>query len=595
MLKSCIEFKNSKPYIRIGSSLNTAMAYTTYFEELGEYSDFIAAGYKIFFVNVSFTDLPINNTTGFSPFRKGVFEADKPDYSEFDFTVRKIVAECPDVFIFPRINIAMPRKWLDANPYETVPTPLGGNRESFCSDLFRRDGAKLLETLVEHIRSSDYADKIAGYQVCGGTTQEWMHHDMSGSYSELGLKKFALWLREKYGVENVPEIKKEDLTKPGYNEAVSRYYEFCGETAAKTVEHFAKELKSFIGGEQVVGAFYGYHAFVNDCLLGLHGLRFIIDSPYIDFFSSPCCYDASRQLGVDWGDMLSGESVRQHGKLYFVECDIRTHLTQPMQASRPGVYPEGIYLQFDEHGNKTVWKGPDTRNLSLSAIRKAYAHQLTKGNGIWWFDMWGGWYHDEEIMVELAEMKRIAEAATEKNTADYPRAKAVIFVDEKAYINNPRCTHFADSVSNTRVAAGNTGIPFDLCMVEDAEKVLGKYSAAVFTSAFPSESGKAAVALCEKMGIPYICADVKKHVYTTDELRNFFVSCGIHCYNAEDNVIYCGEGFLAVHSVREGEIIINLPQKYRVKPLFGAYIPECETDTVKLIMEKHGTAIFELV
>lgn len=594
MPKSSIEFRNSRPYIRIGSSLNTAMAYTTYFEELGEYSDFIAAGYRIYFINVSFTDLPINNNTGFSPFRKGVFEGNEPDYSEFDETVRRVVAECPDACIFPRINIAMPRKWLAAHPYETVSTTCG-NRESFSSDLFRRDGARLLKTLVDHIRSADYAENIAGYQVCGGTTQEWMHHDMSGSYSEPGLKRFALWLKEKYGAENVPDIKKEDLTKPGYSRDVSRYFEFCGETAAKTVEYFAKELKGFIGGEQIVGAFYGYHAFVNDCLLGLHGLRFIIDSPYIDFFSSPCCYDAGRQLGVDWGDMLSGESVKQHGKLYFVECDIRTHLTQPMQASRPGVYPDGIYLQYDEHGNKTVWCGPDTCELSLSAIRKAYAHQLTKGNGIWWFDMWGGWYHDEAIMAELAQMKRIAAEATDKDAAACPRAEAVIFIDEKAYINIPRGTCFADSVNNIRVAAGNTGVPFDLCMVEDAEKVLGNYSAAVFTSAFPSESGKVAVELCKKLGIPYISASVEKQSYTTRELRDFFVSCGVHCYNAKDNIIYCGEGFIAVHAVRDGEIEISLPQKYTVKPLFGADIPECETDTVRLTMEKYGTAVFELV
>ena len=197
MLKSHVEFKNGNPLISVNGELHYPLAYTTYFEECGEFSDFVKSNYRMFFVNVSFTDLPINNVTGFSPFRTGVFEGDVPDYSEFDGIVRGILKECPDAMIFPRINIAMPRKWLEVNPYETVETK-SGKRESLYSDLYLRDGAELLKKLVLHIRSSDYAHRIAGYQVCGGTTQEWMRHDLMGSFSEMGIKKFRQWMEERY-------------------------------------------------------------------------------------------------------------------------------------------------------------------------------------------------------------------------------------------------------------------------------------------------------------------------------------------------------------------------------------------------------------
>ena len=153
MLKSHIEFKNGKPFISVNGELHSPIAYTTYFEECGEFTDFIERGYKIFFINVSFTDLPINNSSGFSPFRTGVFENEKSDYSEFDGIVRGIISECPDALIFPRINIAMPRKWIEENTDETITTANGGNRESFYSEAFLRDGAELLKTLVSHIRS----------------------------------------------------------------------------------------------------------------------------------------------------------------------------------------------------------------------------------------------------------------------------------------------------------------------------------------------------------------------------------------------------------------------------------------------------------
>lgn len=594
MLKSYIEFKNGKPFISVDGELHPPLAYTTYFEECGEYSDFTKSGYKMFFVNVSFTDLPINNVSGFSPFRTGVFEGEEPDYSEFDGNVRRIFSECPDALIFPRINISMPRKWIAENPEETVCTLKGGNRESFCSDLFLRDGAELLKTLVSHIRSADYSGRIAGYQLCGGTTQEWFHYDCFGSFSGMGLKKFSEWMRGKYGIENpiIPERK--DFESGILTESVSKFGAFCCETASKTAQHFAKILKEYINNEQIVGVFYGYNAFVNDYLWGTHGLRHIIDSPYIDFFSSPCCYDGNRNLGIDWGDMIPVNSLKLHGKLCFIECDIRTHLTRRMQESRPDEYPDDILLLTDSQGNKTVWSGPDTLELSVSAIRKAFAHQLTKGSGIWWFDMWGGWYHDERIMAELEKMKTISEFSINKNSDDYPSAETVLFIDERAYANIARGNPLRDSVNITRVAMGNTGIPFDLCMVEDAPKVLRKYHAAIFTAPIPSECGKTAVELCKNLNIPYIQVSEEKTFYTTDELREFLTSSGVHCYNASGCVVYVGGGFLGIHSVTDGEICINLPKKYNVKPLLGATIPECETDRIIMNMKKYDTAVFEL-
>ena len=223
MIKSRIQFVGNRPMISINGELRSPIAYTTYFPECGQWSDFIKSGHRMFFVNVSFTDLPINNVTGFSPFRIGVFETDVPDYSEFDETVRRIVAECPDALIFPRINIAMPRKWIAEHPYETVTTP-SGNRESLFSDLFLNDGATLLKKLLCHIRSAEFSDKIAGYQLCGGTTQEWFPHDLFGSYSQMGMDKFKKWAFEKHGIEDINIPEKSDFDIGINTEEVTLYY-----------------------------------------------------------------------------------------------------------------------------------------------------------------------------------------------------------------------------------------------------------------------------------------------------------------------------------------------------------------------------------
>lgn len=590
MLKSYIQSVNGKPMINIDGTVHFPIAYTTYFDECGKWSDFIKRGYKMFFVNVSFTDLPINNITGFSPFRIGVFENETADYSEFEGTVCRILTECPDALIFPRINIAMPRKWIEDNPFETVDTKNGGKRESLFSDRFRQDGKKLLSSLISHIRNSDYANRIAGYQLCGGTTQEWMHHDMSGSFSDLGVKEFQKWLKIKYGTEKIKAPDRSELENGVFTEGVCKYYEFCNEVNVNTIEYFAKSLKELINNEQIVGVFYGYNAFVNDPLLGLHGLRHIIYSPYIDFFSSPCAYDCNRSLGIDWGDMLPVDSVKLHGKLCFIECDIRTHLTKRMQDSRPGEYPDDIYPQIDENGNKTAWCGPGIPELSLSAIRKAFAHQITKSSGIWWFDMWGGWYDDKCILNELENLRKAAEKSL--NHANHP-AEVALFIDERAYFNIPSGSPFRHSVNEIRVAMGNTGIPFDIFMTEDAEKTLHRYKAAVFTSPLPSDSGKTAIDLCRNLGIPCLISTKAKQGFTVAELRCFLVDSGIHCYNHDGCVVYNSNGILGIHTVCEGKVKISLPEKSKLQSLYDDKI--YDSDSIVFPAEKHHTYLFEYI
>ena len=137
-----------------------------------------------------------------------------------------------------------------------------------------------------------------------------------------------------------------------------------------------------------------------------------------------------------------------------------------------------------------------------------------------------------------------------------------MFIDEKAYLNNPRNSNFCHSVNITRIEMGNTGIPFDLCMVEDAEKILHKYKFAIFSAPLPSESGKNAVELCKKLNIPYLETSTEKHFYKKNELREILISNGVHCYNENNNVIYCGNGFLGIHTVNDGEVKISLPKKY---------------------------------
>lgn len=595
MLKSKIQINNGIPQLTINGEQVAAMAYTTYFEERNRYRDFTEAGYRIFFVNLYFTKRPFNSAvTGFTAARVGVYDdIDTCDYSGFEDAVREILNICPDAMIFPRIYISMPEWWTNVHQDDVIPTNKGGYREALFSEAFRTDGSELLVQTVRHIKNADYAPRIAGWQICGGQTQEWMHHDLNGSLGKTAEKPYAKWVLERYKEDNAQLPAKEEYLYCGQafnsSENARRYTIFCNEEVAKTIDVFAGAIKRETGGEQIVGVFYGYtFEHCNTVLFGSHALRMLIDSPSVDFFSSPNAYTMDRALGIDWADMIPVDSVKLHGKLCFIECDIRTYLTKGIQEARPGVYPDDMYRL--ENG-KSVWAGPPTAELSCEAIRKSFVHQLTKASAIWWFDMWGGWYADKMLMKDIAHMREIYSRKNVSNSA-LLHPEIVLFADETSYANLLSKSPQLTGIYRTRTNMGNIGAPYDICMVEDAEVVLSKYKAVVFPFPIPSEAGKYVLELCIKKGIPYLAATPEHTELTTDEIRTFIKNSGVHIYAEKDDVVYAGNGYLGIHSAIGGDKSLTLPFKCRIKPIFGTDISEQFTDVLNFNFKDNATALF---
>ena len=595
MLKSEIKNQNGVPTLWIDGKSVPAMAYTTYFHERSRHEDFIRAGYRIFFVNVSLTAAPINSLTGFTPFRKGVFEnPEHPDYSEFEEAVSQILLACPEAIIFPRIYVSMPRWWAEVHPYDVVDTPVGGKREALFSEAFRKDGAELLVRLIDHIKSSSYADRVAGWQICGGQTQEWFHHGHNNVLGTAAEKAYGKWLCHSYG-SDCAELPSEDnfLYKGNaYNSSdnARRYALFANLSVAQTLDFFASVVKRETERSQVVGAFYGYSFESNQTVVfGSHALRILLDSPNLNFFSSPNAYAENRRFGIDWADMLPVDSLRRHGKLCFIECDIRTYLTSGIQEARPNEYPDDLYRA----NGVSVWSGPPTAELSREALRKSFVHQLTKASAVWWFDMWGGWYHDPFLMEELKRMKEIygRTFAGEKSILS---PEVVFFADECGYANLLSKSPQLKGITQSRTAMGITGVPFDSCMAEDAESVLKNYKAAVFPMPIASETGKQAMRLCEKMGIPYLTATAEHYSLTAEEIRAFLNSAQVHFYTDEKDVVYVGNGYIGLHSSVGGVKKLRLPKICKVSSVFGTEPITETTDTVTFSLKENSTALFSL-
>src|SRR3546814_18426888 len=64
-------------------------------------------------------------------------------------------------------------------------------------------------------------------------------------------------------------------------------FDFYAGTMAGHVNYFSKIVKEVSNGCLLTGAFYGYHYFVTDPRRGHGALATVLESPYLDYLSSP--------------------------------------------------------------------------------------------------------------------------------------------------------------------------------------------------------------------------------------------------------------------------------------------------------------------
>ncbi len=577
------------PALYINGEPHAAVAYMTYLEKFNEYEDFASAGYKFFSVPVLFSGRWISTTDGLTPFKKGIFDIKGASaFSLFDEAVEKILEACPEAYIIPRVNISMPVWWEQENPDELNIKNGVPCRESFYSQKWRDDASRFLREFTQYANSCKYASHIVGYQIAGGQTEEWFHFDMNGGYGECAKSAFKAFLEEYYPeaeYKGLPDLTLLDK-KSNYfnNEYLSWYIEFANFRIAEAISHFAGIVKEETGDNVVVGTFYGYTLEVTNSLQGNHALNYILKDKKIDFICSPNSYIGTRSPDMDWTEMYPADSVRLHGKMCFQECDIRTHLTVPLSQKDPSTDPHGLL-------SAPVWQPRESKYQAVNEIRKSFARQLIKGNALWWFDMWGGWYADDDIMNEMAAYKSIYE----QSLTDADRrsnAEVAVFVDESAYKYLTNCS-LRNIFHTQRNELGLTGTPYDIYDVYDFDEVYRNYKAVVLLSSAKTAYMENARNLCKTDNIPCIMTSDLKEKFTVSELRTFFETSGVHIYCETDDIIYVNENYICIYAVTAGKKTIYLGRQRNISELFGgAY--QGTADTVIIELQKGETKLFTL-
>lgn len=395
------------PTLFINDQPSNGMAYTAYGPEAQVFAEFGQAGVRLY----SICGTP--TASGYGLAQDAATAPGVWDFSQLDQRIRMVLDNSPDSYLFPRLYLAAPEWWLDEHPEAVVtydpgdgqPIPLinaGRRVPSWASRDWWAFVDEGLRRLIRFVEAQPYADRVIGYHLASGTTEEWMmwgaNDDHWTDYSPATTAAWDAW-RTAAGRPVVPIPTRSEraasamgnLRDPATDQASIDYSLFLADHAADAMEHFAATVKRLTERRRTVGVFYGYlYQLFGQRQQNAAHLAFdrIVRSRDIDFLCSPTSY-AFRDPGSGTSHFMAPiHSVAAHGKLWFNENDIRTSLS-------PGAV--GDWGKQADVAGDIVQQDRELANVFGSSVAQ------------WWFDVGRNRYDDPALMGRIGELVRVAD------------------------------------------------------------------------------------------------------------------------------------------------------------------------------------------
>jgi Beta-galactosidase len=556
----------------------------------------------------------------------------------------EVLKRQPNALIFPRVGVTPPAWWLEQHPEQRVVLDDGSTGpQSMFSELWLEDACGWIETYSRFIRTSPYADHVLGIHICSGVSAEWqswgLWDEKRGDFSTPATEAWRAYLTKKYQTaEAMSEAWGSDVTfdtvaipsrerretesallrSPGSFQDVMDFYDFYWRGTAKAIQALAAAAKRGGGRDWLVGFFYGYAIqYGGKMQESQHlGMGEVMDCPDIDFFCSPAMY-SKRAPGGTSTFMSFTESIKMRGKFWWDEADNRTHLAKGRV-----------------HGQVTpaedLWE-------SLNVLEREYAHTVARESPIWWFDMAGGWYDDPDILALMGQMRAFGE---QNNSTWEPEVQVAVFIDDKSSYRMAPESPYLHQMTQFLSELPRLGAPYNTYLLSDLPNA-PSYRLYIFPLAFDlDDQEREAIEALQRDGNTllfmgpagvgrYRDGDVEHDEALSDalvqapregegiqvaehgawrsawcaspgvsmsELRELFTSARtdgtVHLYHDEDDALYAGNGFIALHAQTEGTKTLRFPGKVSVRELFADKPIQETTDTLTFPLKARETRCF---
>ncbi|MBE6588933.1 MAG: hypothetical protein E7643_02025 [Ruminococcaceae bacterium] len=471
--------------IEVNGEILEPAAFMTYRPDARIFEDFRRAGIRFTSFGAYAPDHGINDFSGLFPMTKHFWVGeDRYDFSQIDHDLELICPKGNEMYVFPRVFLDVPTWWEKKYPEERCMDDKGVLlRQSFASQKWREDASRALCALMDHIEASKWRDCVVGYHVAAGGTEEWTPECYEGhifrlDYSEVNRQGFSKWLEKKYesvvkwnlawgsAYSAFSEVRIPSVLQRCYSlrgalrdgtreKNVIDFYAYTNDVFADSIVHFCRTVKEHSNGSRLAGAFYGYNIFLIHPDKGHFALSRVLGSPYVDFIAATGNHP---EPGGAWSSNATLSSAALHGKLFFCEGDIRTHLTRTLGEMLPHVVSKNNYYKTP------VWTPLASKALTFSAVKKAIARVLTEGVAVWWFDMFGGAFDDPDVMGLFSDF-----CVRMKERRNAPLCRDVAFVvDETGVFHMRRNDSPAEYINKRQVdEISRMGAPVDMLEAKD--------------------------------------------------------------------------------------------------------------------------------
>lgn len=612
-----IKIINGIPYFEVDGEIIPPTAYMTYLTHNAEYGAFYKAGFRLFCLCVQASSYPGNEKSGLS----GGFtpetwkEENRFDFSALDGNVLQLLEQTGDknVKIILRINLNMPRWWREKYPEELTLFENGAkSMQSIFSERWRGDACRFLDALKLHIEESGYRDNVIAWQPSAMHTEEWIAPSSEGAIGDTSAaakKAFILFLQKKYvrtdalnkawgcrysafNEIDVPTAEEFAEIDGQIGQKARDYFVCMNDAYAETADCFCSYIKRIFHGDIFAGCFSGYIAQL-DRSKGHCSFSKLVNSKNVDFFASPFAYTGARANSVDWIYHAPMETAKKAGKLWFIEADVRTHNTQSLSKCAPQLFPHRI-AYYEDH---PVWFGPDKKNSYRNMLR-SFAKVFISRNAFWWFDMWGGWYNDQEYMELIGKTRAIYEKELFEKIESV--CEIAVALDERSsyFISD---TYFYQSVYDKIVSLGYMGAPYDLLLSNHSRLCdFARYKVVIFTAPVMTEEFKRLADALKQDGKTVIITSNDKTYAETFEttlddskISEIASAAGVHIYSA-GNIVYANEKYVCVTARKDGRLSVSMPYHCTLVDCITQEEYRTVDGAIDLEAESNQTFLFEI-
>lgn len=534
------------------------------------------------------------------------------DYGQIDERVGFSLQGNPEAKIMLRVNLLLPRSWIEAHPgckplvyrngrlLEWAETSGVEDISLMCPE-WLADQTTELEKLLSYCESRPWSNRVIAIMISGEVTEEWFAWAANsegtyyGDYSSHSISAFKNWLdKEHHKIDTslspyiipLPNQRKFPGArfKPDTPEGrlAAAYSEFLNDRTADIICRFASSVKRASHGRLLAGSLYGY-------VIQLAGDGRQSTAGHMGLEKYLACNDIDFICGIPWlnhRDPVNGydtfvsaaESAYAHEKLVINEND-------SFSVFHPFIWHK--HYPGEIPGDATC--GAELMHKST------FAYDFVRGNPRQYFSLMATWHYAPEIQSVISKLARISR---DFNSADIDRTgceEVAFMVDDHSYAWAEETSDSTlRTVSDMLHAAGRTGTPIGTWILSDIDRLPDRIKTVIITNTLcPTEKtaqkvmnaiqkgGRTFIIVGdymvydpasgrkkEKSSDPYTQPDCAPHTETlengakliycpepflsTDDLRVMLARSGVHFYVPQGNYCHASEEVLSVTSGNTG-------------------------------------------